>query len=44
MFGFIKKMFIAAIGFIELNGYSTMKCVSKSNKECRVRSINRSKC
>ena len=38
MFGFIKKMFIEAIGFIILNGYDMinaiilLKCVSMCNR------------
>ena len=44
MFGFIKKLFIAAIGSIELSSYSTLNSiplmfVSVSNQECRLRSI-----
>lgn len=36
-------MFITAIGYIELNGYNavnalnTLKCVSMSNQECKVK-------
>ena len=37
MFGFIKKIFIASIGFIGLNGYNAMKCVSMGSQECQVR-------
>ena len=37
MFGYIKKTFIAAIGFIGLNGHIALKCVSMNNQECRVR-------
>ena len=40
MFGFIFKMFIAAIGFIGFNVANAipLKCVSINNKECWVRS------
>ena len=39
MFGFIKKMFITAIGFIGLSGYSSisLKFVLMNNQELRVR-------
>ena len=37
MFRFIKKTFYAAVGFIGLNDYSALKCVSMSNQECKVR-------
>ena len=34
MFGFIKKMFVAAITFFSCSG---LKCVSMNNRECKVR-------
>ena len=41
MYRFIFKMFVAAIGFIELNvnalNVIPLKCVSISNRECKTR-------
>ena len=33
---FFKKIFIAAQGFVEINGYDKMKYVSMSNQECTI--------
>ena len=38
MFRFIKKMFLAAIGFTALSVVNPLKCVSMSNQECKVKS------
>ena len=37
MFGFIRKMFIVATGFIRLNIVNPLKCVSMNNQECKIR-------
>ena len=39
MFEFIKKMFIAAIGIIELNVVNPLKCVSTNNQECKITQV-----
>ena len=40
MFGFIKKVFVAAMTFINFNlsNLNSLECVSMSNQECKIRS------
>ena len=40
MFGFIKKVFVVAMTFINFNlsNVNSLECVSMNNQECKIRS------